>query len=235
MGEQVTGLSLLRFPIDRYRSLDNDINMPDRPSPLRHRDTGMVLVAFGAEIWVRCPRCAKAACARYRKDWSTILTCGSCGFSVENRSPSPYGLQRRFTGPIRCEGCGGPQPVRIRRGRYDHEGRLTAPIRCRGCGHEAIYPLIPASPGDKEEGRYLGLPLFLSEPVGGHMLWPLNPRHLDELETWLETDLRERPLDAPHTSMMERLPQWLKGASARGPALRAIGRMRSAAAEAGIG
>lgn len=91
------------------------------------------------------------------------------------------------------------------------------------------------SGNDKEEGRYLGLPLFLSEPVGGHTLWALNPRHLDELEAWLRADLRERPLDAPHTSMIERLPQWLKVASARGPALRAIGRMRSTAAEAGIG
>jgi hypothetical protein len=87
---------------------------------------------------------------------------------------------------------------------------------------------------DKAEGRYLGLPLFLSASVGAHTLWALNPRHLDELEAWLRADLRERPLGAPHTSMIERLPNWLKAASARGPALRAIGRMRSAAAEAGI-
>ena len=91
------------------------------------------------------------------------------------------------------------------------------------------------SPNDKEEGRYLGLKLFLSEPVGGHTLWALNPRHLDELEGWLRADLRERPLDAPQTSMIERLPHWLKVASARGSALRAIERMRAAAAEAGIG
>jgi hypothetical protein len=138
-------------------------------------------------------------------------------------------------GPIRCDGCGGPQPVRKRRGRFDHEGRLTAPIRCRGCGHVAIYPLVPVSPSDTTEGQYLDLPLFLSEPVGGHTLWALNPRHLDELEAWLRADLRERALDSPHSSMIERLPQWLKLASARGPALRAIERMRATAAEAGIG
>ena len=91
------------------------------------------------------------------------------------------------------------------------------------------------SGNDTGEGRYLGLPLFLSEPVGGHILWALNPRHLDALEAWLRAGLRERPLDAPRTSMIERLPQWLKAASARGPALRAIERMRAAASEAGIG
>lgn len=208
--------------------------MADPSSTLRHRDTGLVLWALGESTWVRCPRCAKAACVRYREDWIPVLTCGSCGYSEENRSPSPLGLQRRATGPIRCEGCGGPQPVRIRRGRRDHEGRLAAQIRCRGCGHVAIYPLLPISPSDKEEGRYLGLPLFLAEPVGGHTLWALNPRHLGELEAWLRAGLRERPVGIGHATMIERLPRWLKVASARGPALRAIARMRAAALEAGI-
>jgi hypothetical protein len=76
--------------------------------------------------------------------------------------------------------------------------------------------------------------LFLAEAVGGHILWALNPRHLDELEGWLGADLRERALDAPGASMIERLPRWLKAASARAPALRAIRRMRAAALEAGI-
>ena len=76
--------------------------------------------------------------------------------------------------------------------------------------------------------------MFLAEPVGSHTLWALNPRHLDEIEAWLRADLRERSLEATWSTMVERLPRWLKLRSAREPALRAVERMRTRALEAGI-
>lgn len=223
-----------RFRIDSYRLLDHLLVMVgDRQ--LRSRDSGAGMLHLTSQVWVRCPRCGNAARVGRRERWAEVLTCGSCGLSEPAPlARSPLGLQRTAYGPIRCNGCGGAQPVRTRRGRRDHFGRLTAEIRCRGCGHADTYTLIPVSHYWTDEGRYLGMDLFLSEPVGSHTLWAVNLLHLDLLDKWLRADLRERALAVSHSTMIERLPRWLKLASAREPALRAVERMRAAAAEAGI-
>lgn len=78
------------------------------------------------------------------------------------------------------------------------------------------------------------LPLWLSTSVGDEELWAYNAEHLDLLEAYVSADLRERVLERRHhmTTMVERLPPWLKSAKHRDAALAGIARLRERLARA---
>ncbi|MFD4246830.1 hypothetical protein ACFWP3_35365 [Streptomyces sp. NPDC058525] len=76
---------------------------------------------------------------------------------------------------------------------------------------------------------YFQLPLWLQASCCGHVLWAYNVRHLDLLEAYVAAKLRERGelVPAAPTSLVERLPTWLKAAKNRTEVLRTIRRLRS--------
>ncbi|WP_261988787.1 MULTISPECIES: hypothetical protein [unclassified Streptomyces] len=76
---------------------------------------------------------------------------------------------------------------------------------------------------------YFQRPVWLQASCCGNVLWAYNTRHLDLLEAYAQAKLRERGELAPWapTSLVERLPTWLKTAKNRTEILRAIKRLRS--------
>jgi hypothetical protein len=80
---------------------------------------------------------------------------------------------------------------------------------------------------------YLMLPLWLTTPVAGHILWALNAAHLDLVEAYVAAGLRERGLDHPGSSLLATLPAWLKSAKHRDEVLVGAARLRARLAEAG--
>jgi hypothetical protein len=82
---------------------------------------------------------------------------------------------------------------------------------------------------------YFQRPVWLQANCCGNVLWAYNVRHLDLLEAYVQARLRERGELVPWapTSLVERLPTWLKAAKNRTEILRAIKRLRSTLPAAG--
>jgi hypothetical protein len=75
---------------------------------------------------------------------------------------------------------------------------------------------------------FFGLPLWLQAGCcGGRTLWAFNRRHLDLLEAYVGAKLRERCASPGSSSMLARLPAWVKSAKHRDEVLRTISRLRS--------
>lgn len=80
---------------------------------------------------------------------------------------------------------------------------------------------------DEPEGvdSRFGVPLWLRvECCGGHLLWANNEAHLDYLESYIGTTLRERPVGPSGLSWY--LPAWMKHAKHRAEVTRALARLR---------
>ncbi|WP_127505604.1 hypothetical protein [Actinoplanes solisilvae] len=70
-----------------------------------------------------------------------------------------------------------------------------------------------------------GLPLRLQAACAGQTLWAYNPGHLAYLKAYVQADLRRRPDNRLHMTMVERLPSWLKQGRHRAEVLRGIERL----------
>lgn len=66
---------------------------------------------------------------------------------------------------------------------------------------------------------------FLKIPCCGHTLWAMNLEHLDFLEKYVESDLRER-IPNINKSVASRLPQWIKSKNNRNEILKGISKLR---------
>jgi hypothetical protein len=100
-------------------------------------------------------------------------------------------------------------------------------LTCPGCAYSAVWP-------SRERGSVWGLPVdpFFRQPLWlrtrwrAHVLWALNRRHLQLLEDFVGADLRERGPGAGNSTMISRLPLWMKSAKHRQQVLVAIGRLQ---------
>lgn len=95
---------------------------------------------------------------------------------------------------------------------------------CINCGYnkevrskEAKHNLTPAS---------LNVENFLSISCCGERLWAMNLEHLDFLECYVESELRER-IPNINKSLASRLPQWIKSRKNRNEILRGIKKLRN--------
>ncbi|RNI22058.1 hypothetical protein EFB08_23280 [Rufibacter latericius] len=69
------------------------------------------------------------------------------------------------------------------------------------------------------------LKLFLEVECCGHLLWAVNIDHLNFLESYVESSLRER-IPNINQSMASRLPNWIKDAKNRIPIHKCIKKLR---------
>jgi hypothetical protein len=89
-------------------------------------------------------------------------------------------------------------------------------VACLQCGFNKKYKTI-ISEDD--------LKLFLKIECCGHLLWAVNIDHLDFLESYVESSLRER-IPNINQSMASRLPNWIKDAKHRVPIVNCIKKLR---------
>lgn len=66
---------------------------------------------------------------------------------------------------------------------------------------------------------------FLVIPCCGQTLWAINIEHLNFLEGYIESSLRERTPNI-NRSLVSRLPQWIKSSKNRTELLKGISRLR---------
>lgn len=132
----------------------------------------------------------------------------------------------------RCDGCATvtPHPGNPADEKATGSGSLAPHrrLRCTECGFfkdRKVDSALVGSPVDP----YFQRPVWLQASCCGNVLWAYNTRHLDLLEAYVQAKLRERGELAPWapTSLVERLPTWLKTAKNRTEILRAIKRLRS--------
>ena len=90
--------------------------------------------------------------------------------------------------------------------------------------------MSPVTVPDALVDACFGLPLWLQTPCAGHVFWAFNAEHLAYLRNYLGADLREQQ-DAPHASVISRLPGWLKQAKHRQEGLTAVKRLERRLAE----
>ena len=108
-------------------------------------------------------------------------------------------------------------------------------VRCPECSRANQVTAAVVFP-DQREGKdpYFGLPLFLSRPIAGDLIWAYNGAHAALLKVWLQAKLRERPLARNRMTMMARLPRWMKVRSARAEVIAALDKMMEVAAANGM-
>jgi hypothetical protein len=127
---------------------------------------------------------------------------------------------------VECPKCGGcARDLVPRRG----ERRLS----CTGCGHVAERVLEVGVFYVNREPRdaYFDVPLWLSAPCCGEVLWAYNLAHLDFIEAFVCATLRE-PARHPdwgwqNSGLASRLPRWMQLASHREEILRTVRKLRA--------
>jgi hypothetical protein len=132
---------------------------------------------------------------------------------------------------VECPRCSKKAEVLIKVETRQNKPTLFLPRRlsCLSCGYSkewtdnslAIHP---------NQDWYFELPLWLSTPCCGKVLWAYNVQHLDFLEDFVKARLRERTKDDMYgwsnRSLASRLPKWMQSAKNRDEVLRCIARLR---------
>ncbi|WP_068664481.1 hypothetical protein [Paenibacillus oryzisoli] len=91
---------------------------------------------------------------------------------------------------------------------------------CSNCG---ILP-NPAS-ASWGSGTFMGLNLWLRTNSCGHLLWAYNREHLDFLDNYITSSLRER-IPNRNQSLASRLPEWIKNRKNREELAKGLHRLR---------
>ncbi|MYS11744.1 hypothetical protein GTW71_36165 [Streptomyces sp. SID6041] len=136
---------------------------------------------------------------------------------------------------VHCPRCDGyarvtPHPAVPPEETQGGSARLDYPrrLRCTGCGFTKDWKAGPLHVGGPVDPCFQR-PVWLQKSCCGHVLWAYNVRHLDLLNAYVGAKLRERGELVPwaSTSLVERLPTWLKVAKNRTEILRSIRRLRA--------
>ena len=184
----------------------------------RFEDTQYSEFSFGLdpEYLVRCPKCESSGIVRR----SIGFRCSSCSLTVTSEDNHWYSSVRGFAGK-RCSKCG-----RKLSRRFDsHNGHDSTEITCEGCDTinecKISWSRIPEYGTDP----VFGCDLLLRCDYRGEVLWAWNLEHLEFLENYVGSGLRER-IPNRNGSMASRLPKWMKEAKNRDGIMRAFSRLR---------
>jgi hypothetical protein len=181
--------------------------------------------AYAREFWVKCPKCAKAARV-IKNDLMGIgdakLLCHHCNYSEAADE------RLRYTAMIRraCGHCGEPIEVSVPNNK---EKVAELKYSCPNCHVPEVYkpdnvPYRLKYSSQRLTDPVFGLPLWFQENVKGDTLWASNKEHLLEIRSYVTARLRERQTTS-RTTMVEKLPQFIKAAKNRETVLKAIERM----------
>jgi transcription elongation factor Elf1 len=108
-----------------------------------------------------------------------------------------------------------------------NEKKESIAIRCSKCGKTENYEPRNKShewffknTGKPSDG-YFGLPIWLTGNFRGNNFFAFNYKHLDYLKQYITAELRERN-NRTHSTMVEKLPVWIKSAKNRDKLLKLI-------------
>lgn len=186
------------------------------------------LAEFGYKIWVKCPACNEKGLVKRKIEfnnnvpvmYSCIFHCTNCNL-IHKYSGSWYQyreIDQTWYGPVRgrtlshCKFCGTQLAERyaviaIRAKKEDIE---PIAIKCQQCQKERSYDLnwygyTEAKPRDP----CFGMELWLQIPVKGNTLWAYNLEHIEYLQKYIDSKLRNKSHTGSHFSLVCKLPRWM--------------------------
>lgn len=135
---------------------------------------------------------------------------------------------------VRCPRCGGRARVAPNPSAEpaEHPEYTARRLTCLTCHHsDEQTPGLDLGIDKNGCDPYFGARLWFTTDCGEHVLWAYNEAHLELLETYVEASLRERgrTVAGEKTSLIERLPSWLKHAKDRDAIGRSLARLRALA------
>lgn len=123
-----------------------------------------------------------------------------------------------------CDNCGKAVEVLIPN-QKEKSNKIT--VSCPHCGvsrtfepRNEMYQLVYIEQM-KASDPIFRLPLWFQTEVRGNMFWAFNRQHLTEIKNYVSSKLRERQTTT-HTTMVEKLPTFIKEAKNRAAIIKAI-------------
>ncbi|MFK8004013.1 MAG: hypothetical protein AB8H86_30895 [Polyangiales bacterium] len=198
--------------------------MPERSSDLLN-DSPVYLRRFLNHFSVECPRCPSRAKVVLNAEGTPRVSCLACAHIHEGWAPPDDAFVEQCK-KARCSRCNewlGDASMLYRASDDELD------IHC-ACGATRTKRLprrwltgVPVDP-------YLRLPLWLRCAVGAETLWAYNVEHLDFLHSYLSGTLRKRTPNEK-SSLVTRLPAWMKSAKRRDDVLKGLARLQQRASE----
>ncbi|MGE0932635.1 hypothetical protein [Peijinzhouia sedimentorum] len=191
-----------------------------------HRYAGPATVrqSYMTEFIVACPKCRKDAMVTTNSGYvpsAGKLTCSNCMFIESSEDLIRYKLIVKRN----CDNCGKTINVEIPN-QIEPSEKVTIP--CSHCGitrtfepRNEPYRLVYKSISGVAIDPVFNLPLWLQAEVKGNHFWAYNRGHLQDIKSYVHAKLRERQSEG-YTTMVERLPQFIKEAKNREAILKTI-------------
>lgn len=183
------------------------------------RDQGVYLHAFTDRIDVHCPKCKSSGVihSEARQRESASFSCGACGFHVRQGLAWFRPWEASYEG--RCESC----RSRLRADEKGSAGKIPKQrfLHCKLCETNVVGSLVYWQGERGTCDPYFGMDLFLVRDFGRETLWAYNRDHLRFLKSFVHADQRQRTANH-NSSLVSRLPRWMKLAKNRDALLRAI-------------
>ena len=186
-----------------------------------HRYTGTPTTkySYADEYLVECPKCSRSATVTNKQN-GPDLACSNC-----NHYEKANDLKRFNISVSRnCDNCGKHFEKTIP---FSKEPVTQITIPCPHCGIARTFKpkneethLVYHSKGAVQDPIF-NLPLWLQTSVRGNLFYANNRRHLEHIRDYVDSKLRERQT-LEYTTMVERLPNFIKSAKNREHVLKGI-------------
>ncbi len=177
--------------------------------------------SYMTEFLVECPKCKREALVSYDTN-EAKLVCDNCNHIERANELVRYNAVVKRS----CDNCGKSIETTIPNNK---EKVLELTVPCPHCGivrtykprnDEYILTHKNTSIGDP----IFNLSLWFQCNIRGKLFWAYNRKHLMEINNYVSSKLRERQT-MTHTTMVERLPTFIKEAKNRETIVKAIDKM----------
>ncbi|GJH41240.1 hypothetical protein RCZ04_17900 [Capnocytophaga sp. HP1101] len=171
----------------------------------KQRYTEKHFILWKDDTWVTCPECQKVAVVTH--NGGSQVHCAHCGFEKRDEDLELFACVVK----LNCPNCG--TPIEEKQGGLKEKKDLCQ-VKCPECGEEyLIKPQYqtyrkpnPIAPNGLKCDSTFGLPYFFQENVRGNLFWARNMSHLQVMEDYIASDLRERN----GMTMVAKLPTFVK-------------------------
>lgn len=192
----------------------------------RFTGTATVTYSYRTEFLVECPKCGGSAIVNCKNPYflnEGTLNCKSCNHTEKAKDLKRYNIIVKRN----CDNCGKAFEKTIPNSK-ERANEITIP--CPHCGVTRTFEPRNEETQLQYNSRgsvcdpIFNLPLWLQTDVRGNVFWANNRNHLEHIREYVDSKLRERQT-MEYTTMVERLPNFIKSAKNRDHILKAIDKL----------
>jgi transcription elongation factor Elf1 len=192
----------------------------------RYIGPATVMQSYKTEFIVECPKCKHESFVTTSSPWffnDGKLNCSHCSHSEKAADMIRYKVSVKAN----CDNCGKliNKVIPCSKEKVD-----SLAVSCLNCGTSRVHRVRNEEYMSTYNPAALGLdpifhlPLWLQKNVRGNLLWAYNRSHLHDVKEYVGAKLRERRTTR-YTTMVEKLPTFIKEAKNREAILKAIEKM----------